>query len=37
LRLAWYYAVVEGSIIAGLWDRLRSRRAVTWEKVEGTR
>jgi cellulose synthase/poly-beta-1,6-N-acetylglucosamine synthase-like glycosyltransferase len=37
LRLAWYYAVVEGSIIAGLWDRLRSRRAMTWEKVEGTR
>jgi cellulose synthase/poly-beta-1,6-N-acetylglucosamine synthase-like glycosyltransferase len=37
LRLAWYYVVVEGSIIAGLWDRLRSRRAVTWEKVEGTR
>jgi cellulose synthase/poly-beta-1,6-N-acetylglucosamine synthase-like glycosyltransferase len=37
LRLACYYAVVEGSIIAGLWDRLRSRRAVTWEKVEGTR
>jgi cellulose synthase/poly-beta-1,6-N-acetylglucosamine synthase-like glycosyltransferase len=37
LRLAWYYAVVEGSIIAGLGDRLRSRRAVTWEKVEGTR
>ena len=36
-RLAWYYAVVEGSIMAGLWDRLRNRRAVTWEKVEGTR
>jgi cellulose synthase/poly-beta-1,6-N-acetylglucosamine synthase-like glycosyltransferase len=37
LRLAWYYAVVEGSIVAGLWDRLRKRRAVTWEKVDGTR
>ena len=37
LRLAHYYAMVEGSIVAGLWDRLRSRTAVTWEKVEGTR
>src|SRR5918995_1899932 len=37
LRLAHYYAMVEGSILAGLWDRLRSRTAVTWEKVEGTR
>jgi len=37
LRLANYYAMVEGSILAGLWDRLRSRTAVTWEKPEGTR
>src|SRR5918994_1549157 len=37
LRLASYYAMVEGSILAGLWDRLRSRTAVTWEKPEGTR
>ena len=37
LRLAHYYAMVEGSILAGLWDRLRSGTAVTWEKVEGTR
>jgi hypothetical protein len=37
LRLARYYAMVEASIVAGLWDRLRSRTAVTWDKVEGTR
>jgi cellulose synthase/poly-beta-1,6-N-acetylglucosamine synthase-like glycosyltransferase len=37
LRLASYYAMVEGSILVGLWDRMRSRTAVTWEKVEGTR
>jgi cellulose synthase/poly-beta-1,6-N-acetylglucosamine synthase-like glycosyltransferase len=37
LRLAHYYAMVEASILAGLWDRLRSGTAVTWEKVEGTR
>jgi cellulose synthase/poly-beta-1,6-N-acetylglucosamine synthase-like glycosyltransferase len=37
LRVATYYAMVEGSILAGLWDRLRSRTAVTWEKPEGTR
>jgi cellulose synthase/poly-beta-1,6-N-acetylglucosamine synthase-like glycosyltransferase len=37
LRLAHYYAMVEASILVGLWDRLRSRTAVTWEKVEGTR
>ena len=37
LRLAHYYAMVEGSILAGLWDRLRSGTAVTWDKVEGTR
>jgi cellulose synthase/poly-beta-1,6-N-acetylglucosamine synthase-like glycosyltransferase len=37
LRLARYYAMVEGSILFGLWDRLRSGTAVTWEKVEGTR
>jgi cellulose synthase/poly-beta-1,6-N-acetylglucosamine synthase-like glycosyltransferase len=37
LRLAHYYAMVEGSILAGLWDRMRSGTAVTWEKVEGTR
>src|SRR4029453_13281780 len=37
LRLASYYAMVEGSILAGLWDRLRSRTAVTWEKPGGTR
>jgi cellulose synthase/poly-beta-1,6-N-acetylglucosamine synthase-like glycosyltransferase len=37
LRLAHYYVVVEGSILLGLWDRLRSGTAVTWERVEGTR
>ena len=37
LRLAHYYAVVEASILVGLWDRLLSGPAVTWEKVEGTR
>jgi cellulose synthase/poly-beta-1,6-N-acetylglucosamine synthase-like glycosyltransferase len=37
LRLAHYYAMVECSIVAGLWDRLRSGTAVTWEKVDGTR
>jgi glycosyltransferase involved in cell wall biosynthesis len=37
LRLARYYVVVEGSIVAGLWERLRSRTPVRWEKVEGTR
>ncbi|MGH2988325.1 MAG: glycosyltransferase family 2 protein [Solirubrobacterales bacterium] len=37
LRLAHYYAMVEGSILWGLWDRLRSGTAITWEKVEGTR
>jgi cellulose synthase/poly-beta-1,6-N-acetylglucosamine synthase-like glycosyltransferase len=37
LRIARYYVMVEGSIVVGLWDRLRSGTAVTWEKVEGTR
>jgi hypothetical protein len=37
LRLASYYAMVEASILVGLWDRLRSRTAVTWEQPEGTR
>ena len=37
LRLAHYYAMVEASIVAGLWERVRSRTPVTWEKVEGTR
>jgi cellulose synthase/poly-beta-1,6-N-acetylglucosamine synthase-like glycosyltransferase len=37
LRLAHYYSVVEGSILLGLWDRLRSGTAVTWERSEGTR
>ena len=37
LRLASYYAMVEGSVLAGLWDRLRGGTALTWEKVEGTR
>jgi cellulose synthase/poly-beta-1,6-N-acetylglucosamine synthase-like glycosyltransferase len=37
LRVAHYYAMVEASILVGLWDRLRSRTAITWEKVEGTR
>ena len=36
-RLARYYAMVEASILSGLWDRARSGTAVTWEKVEGTR
>jgi poly-beta-1,6-N-acetyl-D-glucosamine synthase len=37
LRLASYYAMVEGSVVAGLWDRLRGGTALTWEKAEGTR
>jgi cellulose synthase/poly-beta-1,6-N-acetylglucosamine synthase-like glycosyltransferase len=37
LRIAHYYATVQASILVGLWDRLRSRTHVTWEKVEGTR
>ena len=37
LRLASYYAMVEVSVLAGLWDRLRGGTALTWEKVEGTR
>jgi glycosyltransferase involved in cell wall biosynthesis len=37
LRLANYYAMVEGAVLAGLWDRLRGGTALTWEKVEGTR
>jgi cellulose synthase/poly-beta-1,6-N-acetylglucosamine synthase-like glycosyltransferase len=37
LRLARYYLMVQGSILAGLWDRIRSGTRVTWEKVEGTR
>jgi cellulose synthase/poly-beta-1,6-N-acetylglucosamine synthase-like glycosyltransferase len=37
LRLANYYAMVEGSVLAGLWDRLRGGTALTWEKVEGPR
>jgi cellulose synthase/poly-beta-1,6-N-acetylglucosamine synthase-like glycosyltransferase len=37
LRLARYYLMVQGSILAGLWDRLRTGSRVTWEKVEGTR
>jgi cellulose synthase/poly-beta-1,6-N-acetylglucosamine synthase-like glycosyltransferase len=37
LRLANYYTMVEGSVLAGLWDRLRGGTALTWEKVEGTR
>jgi hypothetical protein len=37
LRLARYYLMVQGSILAGLWDRLRTGTRVTWEKVEGTR
>ena len=37
LQLANYYAMVEGSVLAGLWDRLRGGTALTWEKVEGTR
>ncbi len=36
-RIAHYYATVEASILVGLWDRIRSRTHVTWEKVEGTR
>ena len=37
LRLASYYAMVEVSVLTGLWDRLRGGTALTWEKVEGTR
>ena len=37
LAIARYYVVVTASIAAGLWDRLRSGAAVTWESVEGTR
>jgi cellulose synthase/poly-beta-1,6-N-acetylglucosamine synthase-like glycosyltransferase len=35
--IARYYVVVTGSILIGLWDRLRSGPAITWDPVEGTR
>jgi hypothetical protein len=37
LRIAAYYVSVTASIAAGLFDRLRSGPATTWEPVEGTR
>ena len=37
LRIATYYVTVTVSIAAGLFDRLRSGPATTWEPVEGTR
>lgn len=35
--IARYYVVVTASIAIGLWDRLRSGPAITWDSVEGTR
>jgi hypothetical protein len=37
LAIARYYVVVTASIAIGLWDRLRSGPAITWDSVEGTR
>ena len=37
LRIAAYYVSVTASIAAGLFDRIRSGPATTWEPVEGTR
>jgi cellulose synthase/poly-beta-1,6-N-acetylglucosamine synthase-like glycosyltransferase len=36
-RIAAYYVTVTASIAAGLFDRIRSGPARTWEPVEGTR
>lgn len=35
--IARYYVIVTASIAIGLWDRLRSGPAITWDPVEGTR
>ena len=35
--IARYYVVVTASIAIGLWDRLRSGPAITWDSVEGMR
>ena len=37
LRLAQYYVLVTGSVLAGLWDWLRTGTPAGWEKAEGTR
>ena len=37
LRVARYYVLTTASIAAGLWDRVRTGPAGTWEKAEGTR
>lgn len=36
-RIAAYYVTVTASVAAGLFDRIRSGPAKTWEPVEGTR
>ena len=36
-RLAYYYLLVTASLIAGLWDWLRTGTPAGWEKAEGTR
>jgi cellulose synthase/poly-beta-1,6-N-acetylglucosamine synthase-like glycosyltransferase len=36
-RIPYYYVLVTASLAAGLWDTLRGRSPVGWEKVPGTR
>jgi cellulose synthase/poly-beta-1,6-N-acetylglucosamine synthase-like glycosyltransferase len=36
-RLAYYYVLVTGSLLVGLWDWLRTGTPAGWEKAEGTR
>jgi hypothetical protein len=36
-RVPYYYVLVTASLAAGLWDTLRGRSPVGWEKVPGTR
>ncbi len=36
-RLAYYYVLMTASLVAGLWDWLRSGTPAGWEKAEGTR
>jgi hypothetical protein len=36
-RVAYYYVLVTASLVAGLWDWLRTGTPAGWEKAEGTR
>jgi hypothetical protein len=35
--VAYYYVLVTASLVAGLWDWLRTGTPAGWEKAEGTR